>query len=195
MKCDLEDAVRKARGSVCSILGDEGQNDVEDVLQVACIKALTGSPFQGKCAYSSWFTRIAINCALMWRRSHYGEQHKSQAHRKHRIFVSNEGLEDRPDQKPTPEALAIANEHRALLRKWISELTPKAQEAIQAWLAGRRLRGLNTNAFKSRIFNAKEQLRRISVQEGARARRCWAAYPEPTGGSSKAVTCAGTQRL
>jgi RNA polymerase sigma-70 factor (ECF subfamily) len=51
--------------------------DSEDAVQAACVCALsTRYPWTGKSKFSSWFTRIAINCALMARRPH-GTVHRT----------------------------------------------------------------------------------------------------------------------
>lgn len=45
-------------------------SEVEDVMQEAYLKAFTSLPrFQGKALFSTWLTRILVNCALTYRRS------------------------------------------------------------------------------------------------------------------------------
>src|ERR1700753_2180170 len=45
--------------------------DAQDALQEACIRSYCKlSTFDGRAKFSTWFTRIAVNCALMIRRKH-----------------------------------------------------------------------------------------------------------------------------
>ncbi len=65
-----------------AFLHDEAE--VEDVMQEAYLKAFTGLPrFQGKALFSTWLTRILINCALASLRRANGIQRVDQVLGRH----------------------------------------------------------------------------------------------------------------
>ena len=83
----------------------KNREDAEDVLQEALMKALVHlDGFDGRSAFSTWLTRIAINCALMLRRKR----------RNHFEFSI-----DHDDQPDSSSAIQIADR------------TPSAEERVQ----------------------------------------------------------------
>lgn len=139
--------------------------DAEDALQEALLKAYIhiGS-FEGRSAFSSWLTRIAINSALMLLRTK----------RSHPVF----SLERDPDvddftmPEPTetshnPEESCIHNALERELTQAIRSLPPNLRVAIQiryredaslAQIAD--ILGISEAAAKSRLFRARSHLRK-----------------------------------
>ncbi len=138
--------------------------DAEDALQDALLKAFTHlKTFEGRCRFSSWFTRIAINSSLMILRK-----------RKVRREVS---LDDDGDDPPSwqlpdpkaksPETLFVQSETRELIRLAVLELGPRFREVVElrqlhghsARAVSREL-GITVAAAKSRLSRARTLLRR-----------------------------------
>jgi RNA polymerase sigma-70 factor (ECF subfamily) len=139
--------------------------DAEDVVQEAFKKALVSlCRFEGKSAFSTWLTRIAINEALMLLR-------RGRALREVPIEESSNeedttvGL-DIADPTPNPEARYLQREGTQILARALSELTPGVRTAIQlrelreltSQETARRM-GLTVSAIKARIFHGKRKLR------------------------------------
>ncbi len=83
-----------------AFLHDEAE--VEDVMQEAYLKAFTGLPrFQGKALFSTWLTRILINCALASLRS-----------RARRVEVALDAAQGRAAEEDDKE-LALAQKQMA----------------------------------------------------------------------------------
>jgi RNA polymerase sigma factor (sigma-70 family) len=87
--------------------------DAEDALQDALLKAFTHlKTFEGRCRFSSWFTRIAINSSLMILR-------KRKVRRE--ISLDDDGNDAEAWQLPdprakSPETLFVQSETRELIR-------------------------------------------------------------------------------
>jgi len=139
--------------------------DAEDVVQETFKKALVSlCRFEGKSAFSTWLTRIAINEALMLLR-------RGRALREVPIDESSNEEDtkvslDIADPTPNPEARYLQREGAQLLARALSELTPGVRTAIQlrelreltSQETARRM-GLTVSAIKARIFHGKRKLR------------------------------------
>jgi len=139
--------------------------DAEDVVQEAFRKALVSlCRFEGKSAFSTWLTRIAINEALMSLR-------RGRALREVPIDESSNGEDttlalDITDPTPNPEARYLQREGAQILARAMGELTPGVRTAIQlrelreltSQETARRM-GLTVSAIKARIFHGKRKLR------------------------------------
>lgn len=142
------------------------REDAEDAVQDACIQALVHfEDFDGRAAFSSWFTRIAINSALMILRK-----------RKNRRTLSLDDLGDSEESKALQEARDPApdaeqrysqKERETTLRDAIRELRPSLRCVIElGHLAERPMNevaemiGVSLCATKARLFHAREALRR-----------------------------------
>jgi RNA polymerase sigma-70 factor (ECF subfamily) len=94
--------------AVRSILRDE--SEAEDAMQAAYLHAFAHlGAFEGRAAFSTWLTRIAIHEALARRR------------RQLRTVNEEEGP-DLPAQTPSPEEGATDHEHRRILTRAIDAL-------------------------------------------------------------------------
>lgn len=145
--------------------------DAEDALQEATLKAFTYLPqFDGRSRFSTWFTRIAINEALMILR-------KDRVRRGVSINVAGEFSTDRfcqdiADPAPAIDMMFAAHEKIAAVKKAIHQLRPSLRTVIEI----RCLRecsmeetalalGVSLAAAKGRLFHSRAQLRKRMIPE------------------------------
>jgi RNA polymerase sigma factor (sigma-70 family) len=139
--------------------------DAEDTLQEAFLKAYVHiGGFEGRSAFSSWLTRIAINSALMLSRKKRSQPVSS--------FESDPGADcfKLPEPRETshnPEESCIQNALENELALAIRHLPPRLrvvmqiryrEEASVAEIA--KMLGISEPAVKSRLLRAKSQIRR-----------------------------------
>jgi RNA polymerase sigma-70 factor (ECF subfamily) len=142
------------------------KEDAEDAVQESWCKAYTNlDSFEGRAAFSTWLTRIAINSALMLRRR-----------KSYRVEASlNDILDNHPEpvfdetvaKPPTPEQIYVASELNALIEDQIRELPPPVQatfrlrkiEEVSTTEAARAL-GVRESAVKSRVSRARTKVAR-----------------------------------
>jgi RNA polymerase sigma-70 factor, ECF subfamily len=140
------------------------REDAEDVVQESWCRAYANlDSFEGRAAFSTWLTRIAINSALMFRRR-----------RSVRVEASLNDILDKQSEPffdgavakpPNPEEIYVASELNALIDDQIRELSPRVQaafrlrkieefsisEAVQAL-------GIRETALKSRVLRARRKV-------------------------------------
>ena len=142
----------------------KNRQDAEDVVQESWCKAYRNlNSFEGRSAFSTWLTRIAINSALMHRRSK----------RRHPEASYEEILETHPSplpdptatEPPTPEHVCLQTEIRTLIDARVRALPAKIQAAfslheIQGLSTPEAVRalGIHRSAFKSRLSRARRKL-------------------------------------
>ena len=137
------------------------REDAEAVVQETFLKTFIHlHKFEGKSAFSSWLTRIAINEALMWLR-------RGRVMREVSLddAGSNEGNAlalDIPDANPDPEAKYLQREGMRILFAAIGQLTPGIRTAIELREFGEltnretaRRMGLSVGAVKGRVFHGR----------------------------------------
>ncbi len=141
------------------------REDAEDVVQQSFQKAFTHlHNFEGRSAFSTWLTRIAITEALMFLR-------RSRGLREVLIgdLSGNEetttGLEV-PDSSPDPEAIYSQREWAEMLSLAMNELPPGIRKAIQLRELDERsseetarMMGISIPALKGRMFHGRKKLR------------------------------------
>ena len=97
------------------------QEDAEDALQDATLRAFRHlDNFDGRSSFTTWFTRIGINSALMVLR--HKRRHSVVSLEELWINEEGESIGEIPDQSPTPEELyakqeeerRLCSRHRAL---------------------------------------------------------------------------------
>lgn len=165
------------------------REDAEDAMQDAFMHALVHlENFDGRAALSTWFTRIAINSALMLLRK-----------RKNMRTVSLDGpgdsdessaLQETRDPAPDAEQRYLQRERETTLRDAIMELRPCLRSVVELGSLGERpmgevaqLIGVSLCAAKSRLFHAREalrnsrRLRRIRNGQPARNNSSDLAFP------------------
>jgi RNA polymerase sigma-70 factor (ECF subfamily) len=142
------------------------REDAEDIVQETFQNAfLHLDKFEGKSAFLTWLTRIAINQALMLLRSRRSRRESS-------MDTSNSeeieaSLLDMPDPRPNPEANYVVRERVDVLSAAIGELRPTVRTAIElrelADLSTRQTAqrmGISVAAVKARIFHGRKRLRK-----------------------------------
>jgi RNA polymerase sigma-70 factor (ECF subfamily) len=149
----------------CAMRITRNQQDAEDAVQHSLHKAFTHLPkFEGRSAFSTWLTRIAINEALMLRRKNRGLREIS--------IDESQGSEEAtpaleiPDRSPGPEIRHFQREQEQLLSEALGQLRPSMRQAIELRdlreLSVREtalITGLSVAAVKARSFHARRQLR------------------------------------
>ena len=141
------------------------KEDAEDALQDSWMKAFINiSRFQGKSAFSTWLTRIAINSALMILR-------KRRWHKE----TSLDDPSDSDDSKPleivepshNPEEHIIRMERQLRVRQAIRRLSPSLRKVAEIRQSQdvpikeiAMIAGLSVSATKSRLSRARVALRR-----------------------------------
>lgn len=140
------------------------KEDAEDAVQESWCKAYTNlDSFQGRSAFSTWLTRIAINSALMLRRK--------------RGIRTESSLDEIPDAQsgslldgivaegPNPEEICVATEMNSLIEQQLSKLSPGVETAFRlreiagySTMESVQALGIHKGAFKSRIVRARHRL-------------------------------------
>ncbi|MGC2529687.1 MAG: sigma-70 family RNA polymerase sigma factor [Candidatus Acidiferrum sp.] len=153
------------------------REDAEDALQDSFLRAFVHlAEFDGRSAFSTWLTRIAINSALMILRKKRGS-----------LEISMDGSEDSdtekttwelPDQAPNPERRYAQNERENILHGAISTLRPAIRKVIVfQQLQEHSMKetaakiGISVSAAKARLFHAKAALRRAPKLKSIRPGR------------------------
>jgi RNA polymerase sigma factor (sigma-70 family) len=157
---------KRCRKSVFGVVHriTKNREDTEDAMQDAWIRAFTHiNNFNGRAAFSTWFTRIAINSALMILRK-----------RKRHTAVSLASLlDDCRSEVPTivepscgPEESFIRNEREILVRQAIQLLPTTLRAVVEAHqsqdFTAREVAtivGISLPAAKSRLVRARIKLR------------------------------------
>ncbi len=141
------------------------REDAEDVVQQSFQNAFAHlRTFEGRSAFSTWLTRIAITEALMFLRRSRGSREVS-------IDDLNGNEEtttvlEVPDSSPDPEAIYSQREWVEMLSLAMNELPAGIRRAIQ--LRGldersseetARIMGISVSALKGRMFHGRRKLR------------------------------------
>jgi RNA polymerase sigma factor (sigma-70 family) len=144
----------------------KNREDAEDALQDAFLSAfLHIGEFDGRSAFSTWLTRIAINSALMILRK---------KRTSHEISLEGSADSDRkapswemPDHAPNPEKRYVQRERESILRSAISTLRPTIRKVIElqqlqehSMKETAAIIGISVTAAKARLFHAKNALRK-----------------------------------
>jgi RNA polymerase sigma-70 factor, ECF subfamily len=144
------------------------KEDAEDVVQESLRLAFVHlKSFKGDSRFSTWLTRIVTNAALMRLR-------RDKTRREFSLGQTSE-LEscsspmDIEDQSLNPEQLYAREERHRLVRKAVSELSPRMRRVIQLCELDERsiqeaacMLGISVGAAKSRMFHARRKLRRLT---------------------------------
>jgi len=140
--------------------------DAEDAVQDAFLSAfLHLQSFDGRSTFSTWFTRIGINAALVILRKKRNSRE---------VSVYSDGENDTawevPDPAPDPEKRYAEEERVRLVRDAIADLRPSIRHPLQLHtLRGFSVErmaseiGTSVSAAKARLFRAKAALRRSKV--------------------------------
>src|SRR5580704_11108847 len=143
------------------------REDAEDALQEAFLNAYVhAKDFDGRSSFATWFTRIAINSALMIVR-------KKRAHPEHSIDDDGGDAGAAPktwivsDTAANPERLYAQAEREGILKAAVGDLRPTNRKAVEiGQLQDRSTRetadvlGISVAAAKARLFHARAALRK-----------------------------------
>jgi RNA polymerase sigma factor (sigma-70 family) len=142
----------------------KNSHDTEDVIQDALMKAFVHiRTFDGRSAFSTWLTRIAINSALMLLRKR--RRHQEDSLEDHRD-THRKGLLEIVEPAHNPEEHYIRIERQLRVRQAIRRLSPtlrKVAEIRQSQDGSIKeiamIAGLSVAATKSRLSRARLALR------------------------------------
>ena len=141
------------------------REDAEDVVQQSFQKAFIHlREFEGRSAFSTWLTRIAVTEALMLLRRSRGLRE---------VLIDDLGDSEETgialvfrDSTPDPEASYSQREWVGMLSSAMSELTPGMRKAIQlrelderSMEETARIMGISVSAAKGRVFHGRRKLR------------------------------------
>jgi RNA polymerase sigma-70 factor (ECF subfamily) len=144
----------------------KNREDAEDALQDSFLNAfLHIGEFDGRSAFSTWLTRIAINSALMILRK---------KRTSHEISLESSADPDAkqesweiPDRAPNPEKRYAQHERENILRGAITTLRPTIRKVIElqqlqeySMKETAAMIGISVPAAKARLFHAKIALRK-----------------------------------
>jgi RNA polymerase sigma factor (sigma-70 family) len=160
----------------------KNREDAEDALQDSLLSAFVHiAEFDGRSAFSTWLTRIAINSALMILRK------KRTSHE-----ISLDGSVDSetksaswemPDHAPNPEKRYAQSEREKILRGAISALRPAVRKVIElqqlqehSMKETAAIIGISVPAAKARLFHGKVALRKAPRLKSIRLGRTNRSY-------------------
>jgi len=166
------------------------RKDAKDIVQDTFQKAFVHlQNFEGKSAFSTWLTRIAINQALMSLRRRRA-LHEVLADDSSGDHGTTAGP-DLADASPDPEATYLQKEEARILSAAIRHLRPGMRRAVELRELGdlstqetARRMGLSVAAIKGRVFHARKEL-------GRALRRHVRSHRTP-GGNITAIICNDT---
>jgi RNA polymerase sigma-70 factor, ECF subfamily len=157
------------------------KEDAEDAVQDSWYRAYRNlGSFQGRSAFSTWLTRIAMNSALMRLRR---KKVRTEASLDEILGNHSESiLGGAVDEGPNPEQACLAIEMKALIERQIRELPPGMRGAfrlreIEEFSATETVEalGIHNSALKSRTSRARQRLAGALEQSILRPARIQAA--------------------
>lgn len=145
------------------------REDAEDAVQDTLLRAFVHlRDFDGRSGVATWFTRIAINSALMILRK-----------KRTSLEVTVEATDDSgkdglqyqiADRAPNPERRYAQREEETILKKAVQSLRPALRKAIKIQLLQERsmretakVMCISVLATKGRLYHAKVALRKSSI--------------------------------
>lgn len=152
----------------------EHPTEIEDALQEAAIKAFAAiAKFEGrnKCAFSSWYCRIAINQAIMTVRRRVGVRWEPADKKLVYHTKRFEPLETAVALKSygaSPETLAIRGQRRDILINAVRNLRPIDRSAILKFITLQHGEARFTSGQKARQRRALNKLRLALEHKGFR---------------------------
>ena len=142
------------------------REDAEDAVQESWCRAYAHlDSFEGRSAFPTWLTRIAINSALMLRRR---KSYRVEASLNDILDNQSESLFDvTVAESPNPEEIYVASELNTLIEDQIRELPPRVQAAFRlrkieefSTMEAVRALGISETALKSRVSRARRKVAR-----------------------------------
>jgi RNA polymerase sigma-70 factor (ECF subfamily) len=148
-------------GQAFSIL--RNKEDAEDAVQDAFLSACRHlRTFEGRSAFTTWFTRIVLNAALMIRRKRKPSSSDLP------VTHSTDDIswaERIPASQPDPEMVCAAKETFQMINDLLENMSPVLRQAFTlthyheiSISQAAALLGVTTGTFKSRLFRARQHL-------------------------------------
>lgn len=150
------------------------REDAEDAMQDAFLQAFVHfQDFDGRSAFATWLTRIAINSSLMILRKRRNARAVS-------LNGANDSEESQVFQKirdtaADAEQQFLQKERGTALREAIQTLRPSLRDVVELVLLGERsiretaeMLDLSVSAAKARLFHARRSLKKAKTLEGFR---------------------------
>jgi RNA polymerase sigma-70 factor (ECF subfamily) len=168
----------------------ENNEDAEDAVQDAFVSACRHfCKFEGRCALTTWLTRIVMNAALMARR----KRKKTRCSFHEMDAAMSSFAETVPDTQPTPELACSRSESHEILEVYLKKLNPLLREAVVTTYydelsvteASSAL-GVSLGTYKARLFRGRRLLQQRAI---SRAR---VNSIKPNGQIQPFVHCTGT---
>lgn len=140
------------------------KEDAEDAVQNAFVSACRHlHMFEGRSAFTTWFTRIVLNAALMVRRKR--KPFWTEAPAEPLTADDTSWIEKIPASQPDPEMMYAGEETLQLIDVLLRRMKPLLRQAFTMTYfqemsneeAGALL-GVTTGTFKSRLFRARRDL-------------------------------------
>jgi RNA polymerase sigma-70 factor (ECF subfamily) len=140
------------------------KEDAEDTVQESWCRAYANlRSFEGRAAFSTWLTRIAINSALLHRRK---KSNRVEASLNDILDTQSESLFDGTvATPPNPEQIYVKSELDALVEDQIRELPSRIQAAFRlrdieefSTTEAARVLGIRETALKSRVSRARTKV-------------------------------------
>ena len=152
------------------------QQDAEDALQETLLRAYANlGKFRQSCKFSTWFTAIGINAALMVIRKRKTRREAD---------MELDGIEgstwDVADREPDPERCVAKGQIILLLRKKLQGLPPKMQEVVTSYYGHdyslqetAEALGISVAAVKSRLLRGRRRLKASFKRKGLLDSHVW----------------------
>jgi RNA polymerase sigma-70 factor, ECF subfamily len=139
------------------------KEDAEDAVQNAFLSAyLHLRAFEGRSAFTTWFTRIVFNAALMIRRK---RKHSLNDSRESSTTDDTPWTERIPAAQPDPEMMYAEEETLQLIDVLLGRMNPLLRQAFTMTYyqemsndEASALLGVTTGTFKARLFRARRHL-------------------------------------
>lgn len=145
------------------------REDAEDAMQDAFLQALVHfQDFDGRSAFATWLTRIAINSSLMILRKRRNARTIS-------LNGANDSEESQVFQKISDRAADaeqqfLLKERDTALREAVQTLRPSLRDVVELVLLGERsiretaeMLDLSVSAAKARLFHARRSLKKAQI--------------------------------
>ena len=141
----------------------KNREDTEDALQESCMRGFMHvDQFDGRSAFSTWLTRIAINSALMTLRKR---------RRSNETFLEDHSptgtwtLPEIQEPSKNPEDRLLEQERQHIVRQAVKRLPPRLRKVVEIRHLHdcsvdeiAKLAGISTAATKSRLLRARNTL-------------------------------------
>jgi RNA polymerase sigma-70 factor (ECF subfamily) len=140
------------------------QEDAEDAVQDAFLSAYRYlRTFEGRSAFTTWFTRIVFNASLMIRRKQRNSRLDSGPDSTTNDDTS--WIERIPAFEPDPETVYLRAQRFRLVHALVEKMSPTLRQALtmvyykeMSCVEAAAQLGIKTSTFKARLFRARQHL-------------------------------------